>query len=87
MRLCSAGSGSSRELAFLAGVRWCRLRRRVAYRGDWLAAAGIAVAVLIPVALQVRNRLLTTRATMRRHAELSAELADIQAARTAKVRG
>lgn len=35
------------------------------YRGDWLAAAGITVAVAAQVAWWVRRRLLATRAALR----------------------
>lgn len=36
-----------------------------AYRGDWLAAGVMLMAVLIPAVLWMRGQLLATRATMR----------------------
>lgn len=36
----------------------------LAYRGDWLAACGVAVAVLVPVVLRFRRDLATTRTTL-----------------------
>ena len=45
------------------------------YRGDWLAAGGVAVVVLLPVALWVRGEFAATRTRIRESAEMSAVLA------------
>ena len=47
----------------------------LAYRGDWLAAGGVAVVVLLPVALWVRGEFAATRTRIRESAEMSAVLA------------
>ena len=53
----------------------------LAYRGDWRAAGGAAVCVLVLAAWWVRDEFAATRERMRAADEMFAEIARCQAAR------
>jgi hypothetical protein len=54
------------------------------YRGDWLASAGAAFGVALIAGWWVCGEFAATRERMRVAAELSAALAEVQAARTVR---